>query len=164
MTTFTVNYTYAHTVSYVTTKMLLLLKEIIREIGLDPSSFAKDWDTNEMAIATWLASGHLRRVTLEVYSKDTGKLVTRWDMEVLYSTVGDGSLWVDTDAIHYNIVKAGVAPSGCNYDIILRTRPGRPAVDGWGPGALRSTEALTRYNIGATVGGNGLTSETAYWR
>jgi hypothetical protein len=164
MSTFTVNYTYAHTVSHVTTKMLLLLKDIIREIGLDPSSFVSDWGTNEKAVSTWLASGHLQRVTLEVYSRATAKLVTRWDMEVLYSTVGDGSLWVDTEAIRYNIVKAGVAPSGCSYDLTLRTSPGRPDVDGWGPGALRSTEGLTRYNIGATVGGNGLTSETAYWR
>jgi hypothetical protein len=34
---------YAYTVTYVASKMVLLLKEIIREIGLDPANFAGSW-------------------------------------------------------------------------------------------------------------------------
>lgn len=164
MSTFTVSYTYTHTVAHVTTKMLLLLKEVIREIGLDPSKFASNWTTNERAISAWLTSRHLERVTLEVYNERTGALVTRWDMDVVYSTVGDGSLWVDTAAIHYHIAKAGLAPSGCTYDIKLVNKPGRPDVPGWGPCEPRSTGGLRRYSVGSTVGGDGLVAETAYWR
>lgn len=164
MSTFTVNYTYAHTVSYVTTKMVLLVKEIIREIGLDPATLAGSWESTEKAVSTWLASRHLSRITLEVYSISSGALITRWDMDVLYCTVGDGSLWVDTAAIRYAIIKAGTVPSGCTYNLILTTKSGAPDVAGWGPGRLRSTSGLTRYNIGTSVGGNGVTSETAYWR
>jgi hypothetical protein len=155
---------YAYTVTYVTTKMLLMLKEIIREIGLDPSGFANDWTVYETAISTWLASRDLEHVTLEVYNPTTDALVTRWDIEVLYSSVGDGSLWVDTAAIRYQIVKAGLAPSSCRYEIKVRNKPGRRAVHGWGPCSLRSTEGFKRYGIGATVGGNGLTAQAAYWR
>lgn len=67
MSTSTFVISYAYTVTYVTTKMLLVLKEIIREIGLDPSSFTSDWDSYEEAISTWLSSRHLQQVTLEVY-------------------------------------------------------------------------------------------------
>jgi hypothetical protein len=144
--------------------MLLLLKEIIREIGLNPTAFVSDWSTYERAVYAWLVSGHLNTVTLEVFNTQTGKLVTRWDLDVVYSTVGDGSLWVDTDSIRYHIAKAGVAPSGCSYDITLRTSPGRPEVAGWGPGGLRPTDGLRRYTIGATLGGDGLAAETSYWR
>jgi hypothetical protein len=163
MSTFTVAITYTHTVTYVTTKMLLLLKDIIREIGLDPANFADDWDSNERAISSWLASRHLQRVTLEVYNPRTGALVTRWDMDVVYATVGDGCLWVDTAAVRYAIAKAGLVPSSCLYEIKLRNATGRPDVDGWGPCELRSTDGFKRYAIGAMVGGNGLSAQTAYW-
>lgn len=164
MSTITVGYTYAHTVTHVTTKMLLLLKDIIREIGLDPAAFVQEWASYERAVSAWLVSRHLTCVTLEVHRASTGGLVCRWDLDVLYATVGDGSLWVDTDAIRYHIAKAGVPPSGCKYDLILTTAPGRPDVDGWGPAGFRSTEGLRRYSVGATVGGDGLAAEAAYWR
>lgn len=154
---------YAHTVTYVTTKMLLTLKEIIREIGLDPSSFTAHWGTYENGISTWLSSRDLERVTLEVYHPTTNALVTRWDMDVSYSTVGDGVLWVDTAAIRYAIVKAGAAPGLCLYEILLKCRPGHPAVSGWSTQSFRSTDGFKRYAVGATVGGNGITAQTAYW-
>jgi Bacterial HORMA domain 2 len=163
MNTFTVGITYAHTVTHVTAKMLLTLKEIIREIGLDPSKFTDDWATNEHAISTWLSSRDLERVTLEVYDPTTGKSATRWDMDVVYATVGEGSLFVDTVAVRYAIAKAGLVPSSCRYDVLLKTKPGRPDVYGWGPREYRSMEGFKRYSIGATLGGNGLSAQTAYW-
>lgn len=159
--TFVISYTY--TVTYVTTKVLQMLKEIIREIGLDPAKFADDWTSYEEAIATWLATRHLERITLEVYDPRTDKLVTRWDIDVVYASVGDSSLWVDTAAIRYAIAKAGLAPSSCNYEIKVRNKPGRQPVDGWIPCNFRSTDGFRRYTVGATVGGNGLAAQTAYW-
>jgi hypothetical protein len=163
MSTSTFVISYAYTVTYVTTKMLLLLKEIIREIGLDPSNFVNDWDSNERAVSTWLASRHLERVTLEVYDPGNDALVTRWDIDVLYASVGDGSLWVDTAAIRYAILKAGLVPSACRYDIKVKNKQGRPDVQGWGPCDFRSTDGFKRHTLGATVGGNGLSAQPAYW-
>ena len=163
MSTFTVSITYTHTVTHVTTKMLLTLKEIIREIGLDPARFTDSWDTYERAISAWLSSRHLQRVSLEVYDPRTNVLVTRWDLDVVYATVGDGSLWVDTAAIRYSIAKAGLVASTCKYDLILTTAAGRPDVAGWGPCDFRSTDGFKRYSVGATIGGNGLAAQAAYW-
>ena len=155
MSTSTFVISYAYTVTYVTAKLLLTLKEIIREIGLDPS---------KLAISTWLRNRELERVTLEVYDPRTSELVTRWDIEIQYASVGDGSsLWVDTAAIRYTIIKHGLVPSACLYDIKVKNRPGYTAVNGWGPCDFRSTEGFKRYAIGATVGGNGLSAQTAYW-
>ncbi len=163
MSTSTFSISYTFTVTYVTTKMLLTLKEIIREIGLDPSKLSEEWGVYERGISTWLSSRHLERVSLEIYKPRTGELVTRWDIDVIYGTVGDGTLWVDTAAIRYAIAKAGAIPSTCDYDIKLQTGIGRPAVDGWSSGSFRSTDGLKRYALGATIGGNGLAAQTAYW-
>ena len=59
-------------------------------------------------------------------------MVGRWDIEIMYGYVGDGSLWVDTDAIKYSIRKAGLAPSGCDYQSCRhQLKPNAPPVDGW---------------------------------
>jgi hypothetical protein len=160
-TTFSVS--YAHTVTYVTTKMLLMLKEIIREIGLSPERFTSNWSLYERALSVWLTSRDLRGVTLEVYDPKTNGLVTRWDMAVVYASVGDGALWVDTSAVRYAIAKAGLVPFSCSYDVILTHAIDARPVLGWGEGFCRSTDGFKRYSIGATVGGNGLSAETAYW-
>jgi hypothetical protein len=164
MSTSTFIISYAYTITYVTAKLLLTLKEIIREIGLDPSKLANDWQSYENAISTWLRNRELERITLEVYNPTTGEFVTRWDLEIQYASVGeDSSLWVDTAAVRYAIVKHGLVPSTCRYDIKVKNRPGYAAVDGWGPCEFRSTEGFKRYTIGATLGGNGLSAQTAYW-
>src|ERR1700733_10218804 len=108
-TTFVIS--YAYTVTYLTTKMLHLLSNIIRDIGLDPSKFANDWGTYEDGISTWLTYRQLERVTLEVYNPQTSGLITRWDIDVVYTSIGEGTLWVDAAAVRYAIAKAALAPS-----------------------------------------------------
>ena len=163
MSTSTFSVSYAHTVNYVTTKMMLILMEIIREIGLDPSNFVNSWESHDEALRTWLASRHLRGVKLEIYDPRTNALVTRWDIDVLYDTIGDGELWVDTAAVRYAIKKAGLVPSSCRYKIVLSHAPNPVPVRGWEPCQLRSTVGFRRYAVGATIGGQGLAAQTAYW-
>jgi hypothetical protein len=62
-----------------------------------------------------------------------------------------------------SIAKAGLAPSSCLYDIKLNMLPGKPYVAGWQDCTFRSTDGFNRYAVGATIGGNGLSTETAYW-
>jgi hypothetical protein len=100
---------------------------------------------------------------LEVYNPSTDALVTRWDLDVVYDTVGGGSLWVDTDAVRYAIRKAGLVPSTCSYALKLMNSAGRPDVAGWAACKFRSTDALKRFSAGATIGGHGITTQTAYW-
>jgi hypothetical protein len=163
MSTSTFVISYAYTVTYVTAKLLHILSNIIRDIGLDPSKFTKDWPTYENGISTWLADRHLERVTLEVYHPRTNDLVTRWDIEVVYSSVGDGSLWVDAAAVRYAIAKAGLVPSSCLYEIKVKNNPVARTVRDWTGCDFRSTEGFRRYAVGATVGGNGLSAQTSYW-
>lgn len=163
MSTYAFVDTYVYTVTYVTDKLLLSVKEIIRESGLNPAKMSRSWALLERGVSAWIKSKHLDKVLLEIFNPKTGLLVCRWDLEVIYGYGGDGSLWVDTEAIKYHIRKAGMIPASCDYEIIVTTKPNAPAVEGWSSCNLRSTDGFSRYSIGTTIGGSGLGAAIAYW-
>lgn len=164
MSTHVVVNTYTHSVTYVTDKMMMSLKDIIRQSGLSPEKFVSDWKTLHRGISTWLDSRDLERVILEVFNPKTDKLIGRWDFDIVYGYTGGGDMWVDTDDIKYHIRKAGQWPSACDYRVVLTTKPGRPSVHGWSAATLRSTDGFVRQSLGTTIDGSGLKSGTAYWR
>ena len=150
--TTTITYNSTHTVSYVTDKILYLLKEIIREIGLDPGKLMDNWASLERGVSAWLRSQHLEKVRLEISDSKTGALVSPWDLEVIYgymaAMVRSGLTRLPSGI--NNIQKAGVVPSQCVYRFIVFTLPGRPAVAGWGPCEPLSLEGFKRYSLGPT--------------
>src|ERR1035437_5088854 len=101
--TYALTYNTTHTVSFVTSKMLMLLKDIIREVGLDPGKLTDDWSLLEQAISAWLKSQHLKQVTLEIYNPNTNALVSRWDLDVVYGYGSDEPFWADTESIRERI-------------------------------------------------------------
>lgn len=157
-------YSYTHSVTYVADNILKSFKDIIRLSGLDPTNLVDSWESKMRGLKTWLASGHLEKVVLEVFDRKTDALVGRWDIDVVYGGSGDGSFWTDTDQIKYHIRKAGLWPSEASYRLLLQNKPGRPDVDGWGPAEYRSTEGFARHSLGSTIEHNGLGGSAAYWR
>ncbi|MGE4593360.1 HORMA domain containing protein [Alcaligenes sp.] len=158
-------YSYTHSVTYVTDNILKSLKDIILFSGLDPEHFVDSWASNTRAIKTWLGTGDLRRVVLEIYDPFTDKLIIRWDIDIVYGwSEGDGSFWTDTEQLKYAIKKAGLLPWQAKYKVMLDTRPGRPDVEGWGNGSYRSTEDMVKQSLGSTVEHSGLAGQAGYWR
>lgn len=158
-------YSYTHSVTYVAENILKSLKDIIRLSGLDPAEFVGDWESNMLAINTWLQSGDLECVKLDVYNPKTGQLLFQWNIQISYTwTGGDGSFWTDTEALKYAIRKAGLAPSEAKYELRTKTKPGRPDVVGWSKVAARSTEGMVRQSLGTTVEHSGLSGSTSYLR
>lgn len=158
-------YSYTHSITYVADNILKSFKDIIRLTGLDPTIFANDWDSNLRAMRTWMESGHLERVILEIFHPTTDALITRWDIDIAYNWVGgDGSFWTDTDQLKYHIKKAGVAPESAKYRLLLTTKLGAPQVQGWGDVPLRSTAGMVKQSLGTTIEHSGLGAGTTYWR
>ena len=111
MTSVAVN-TYTHSVTYVADNILKSMKDIIRLSGLDPTNLVEGWPSNMRALQTWLHSGHLETVVLEIFDPKTNALAGRWDIDVIYTTgLGDGGFWTDTEQIKYHVRKAGLAPN-----------------------------------------------------
>lgn len=164
MTSSVTVYTYAHSVTYVTEKLLNSIKQIIRDIGLDPGKFSDDWASYESGVKTWLETKHLKEAVLEI-TNTSGSLVTRCDFTIDYSYVtGEGSMWVDSDAIRHSILKLGVIPSTCGYRVIIRLNPGAPHVTGWSDCELLSTTGFVKQNLGTAIGTNSIGAQAGYWR
>ena len=70
MTSVSVN-TYTHSVVYVADNILKSMKDIIRLSGLDPTALVEDWQTNMRGVQSWLASGDLEAVVLEIFDPRT---------------------------------------------------------------------------------------------
>ena len=158
-------YSYTHSVTYVADNVLKSLKDIIRLSGMDPTKLTNEWESTHRAIRTWLDSEHLEKVVLEVYNPADGALVLRWDIDIVYQwSSSDGVFYTDTDQLRYHIRKAGVAPAAARYDILLKNKPGRPDVAGWGTGSFRPTDGLVRQSLGSTIEHSGLGASAAYWR
>jgi len=156
--------TYTHSVTYVTDQMLRSLRYIITWVGLDPNKFVSSWNLYEIAVKTWLESQHLKTVVLEVIDPK-GELVTRCDFSIDYTYGnGEGSMWVDTDALKHSIAKFGTIPSRCSYSITLLVKSGEPAVLGWGDGSLLSTNGFVKQSLGTTIGTHEIGAQAAYWR
>jgi hypothetical protein len=157
-------YSYTHSVTYVADNILKSFKDIIRLSGLDPSNLVESWESKMLALKTWLQTGDLVGVVLEVFDPKTDKLIGRWDIDVVYGSSGDGNFWTDTDQIKYHIQKAGLWPSQASYRLLLETKPGRVDVPGWTTTTYRTTDGFVRHSLGATIEHNGLGGQAAYWR
>jgi hypothetical protein len=163
-TTVVVN-TYTHTATYVASKLLLSIKEIVRESGLDPAKLSDQWVVLERGVSTWLESRHLRAPkTGNLGPLDGAARHPVGSRTSSMATPGMVSLWTDTAALRYSIVKAGAIPARCNYRVIANDgrRAGR-LYRGWADTTLRSTEGFTRYTVGSTIGGNGIGAGVSYW-
>ena len=164
MTSVAVN-TYAYSVTYVADNILKSMKDIIRLSGLDPTNLVESWASKMLAIQTWLHSGHLETVVLEIFDPRTGALVGRWDIDVIFTTgLGDGGFWTDTEQIKYHVRKAGLGPGEAKYRLLLQNKPGYTPVVGWGPTQYRSTKGFVRHSLGSTIEHYGLGASAAYWR
>ena len=160
----TVN-TYTHSVTYVTDQMLRSLRLIIYWIGLDLNKIIEDWEVLERAIKTWLLSRDLEAVALEVFHPTSKELITRCDFNIDYGYGnGDGSMWVDTDAVRFAIIKFGSIPTNCQYRLITRTKAGRPDVPGMSSTTFLSTTGFVRQSLGTTIGTHAIGAQAEYWR
>jgi hypothetical protein len=160
--------THTHTTTHVATNMLRSIKQIIRESGLNTNKIMNQWAVLESGVATWLGTGHLQSLVLEVYdpSKPAGlDLVGRFDFTIdyHYSGEGDGELWLDPDTVAYTVRKNGSYPSLCDYRLVADTAPGHPDVAGWSTTTLRSTVGFTRHSVGTAVGGGSLGATLSYY-
>lgn len=163
-TTVAVN-TYTHTATYIASKMMLTLKEIVRESGLDPGFLSNSWKPLEEGVAVWIRSRHLQGIMLEVYRLNNEELSARWDLEVSYATSNgtDGSFYTDTELIRKSIAKVGLKPANCGYRFLVSTADGAPVLAGWTTRALLSTDNFVRYSVGSQIGAPGASVETSYW-
>lgn len=168
MTSVSVN-TYAYSCVHVASNLLIGIKQLVRLSGLSTAALLGNWDVLENGCATWLESGHLRKLVLEVYDPALpagGDLVGRFDFTIDYGyySDGEGELWMDPDTVAWTVRKNGSYPGSCLYRVVADNDLGRPDVDGWSHTEFRSTTGFVRQVSGTATGGGSLGAELAYYR
>lgn len=159
--------TGVYSATHVATNMLRGLKQIIAGCGLNTSKIMGEWAVLEDGVSTWVDSGHLEKLVLEVWdAKNPDKLIGRFDFTIDYSYYGggDGDLWLDPDTVGWAIKKNGSYPSACEYRIVASTSTGAPSVEGWSSTTLRSTSGMREHSIGTALGGGSMGAGLSYWK
>lgn len=157
-----------HATTHVAANILGSLRHIIKGCGLSTVKMLDQWEVLERGIATWLGTGDLEALVLEVYDPadrlDDRRGRFDFTIDYAYYRDGDGDLWLDPETVRRVILKNGSYPSACEYRFIATTRPGRPDVDGWSCTSLRSTEGFERHTVGTAIGGGSLGASVSYYR
>ena len=162
MTTVSVN-THTYSAAHVADNILKSLKDIVRLSDLDPGMLADNWNTYMRATETWLDTGHLEKIAIEVFNPSNNALIVRWSINIVYGWSGNGNFWSDTEQLKYHIQKTGQLDSSVTaYRIVLTTKSGRPNVDGWEITNLRGKDGFVRHGLGSTINHNGPHENPAY--
>jgi len=163
--TFAFTYTRTHTATYVSDHMRNVLRDIIRSVGLDPSALIDDWETIGCGIRTWLRSGHLENIILEIYRIGQSIPDGRMDFPIHYGGSGvDDDLWVDRTHLQRTLAKIDKVPANCRYRVVLEARPGYPAVEGFCDAQLMTTNGLIRRGAGTLVATPDVVAQLSYWK
>lgn len=161
----TTAYTRSHTSTFASDNMRNVLRDIIRDHGLDPTALMDSFErVLGRAIRTWMETGHLQKITIEFYRPGTGKLDTRWDFPIRYDGNGSDDMWVDWDHLHSSMAKAQPPSRDCRYEVILSTKPGRPDVDGMASCQFRPTDGLVARETGTVIATPDIMASATYWR
>lgn len=159
-------YSYAHSMTYLSDKMRSVLRLLIRASGLDPSQMLNAWSRLEAGISTWLQSGHLRAIVVEFYEPDNpGVASARWDFEVKYQGSGvEDDMWVDEAYLRRQFAKARQPTSRCTYRIVLSVGPDAPPVDGFENCEYLSLGEMVGRSIGTAIATPHLGAWPRYFR
>lgn len=151
MTT-TTAYARSHTAAYVSDKLRVLMKRLVRFYDLDPQKLADAWGSwIERAARAWLESGHLVSLVVEFHRPGEATLLGRWDFPIRYDGNGDAELWVDDEFFEQTVPKVAAPPANSTYRILLVTAPGRPPVAGVGDAEFLSTVGFTAREAGTVI-------------
>ena len=155
--------TFTYTAGYLAANLGRSLNDIIKGIGLNPGEL--DHETIERGLKVWIQSEHLEAVHLEIFSRATDRLVGRFsfDLDYGYSSGDTGNFWLETDQVKFAIQKHGLIPSGCSFQVVTTTKPGRPDVEGWSTTTLRSIDGMTRNAVGTAIGAGSAAAGLAYY-
>jgi len=159
--------THTHNITYVTDGLKSSLLQIVNLIGLDRTNLLTTWESTETAIKTWLSSGHLTKVILEIYEPTNDTVAAfRVDMEIDYDSdlyFGDLGRWKNKEAIACAMAKFLFAGKTLRYRVLLSTKSGEPHVAGWSSTPLKSIANLKQSHFGATIGSASLNVNTSVW-
>lgn len=157
--------TRTHSLLFMGESLRGALRDVIRELGLDPTSLVQEWESwIGRGIKIWLESGHLIDVKVEFFKPGGTAIVTRWDFSVEYMSLGsDNDMWIDRAYLRQLIAKCPRPSADCTYRMLLGFKDGAPPVDGITSVALKSTGSLVARPAGTVIATGHVVATAKYW-
>jgi hypothetical protein len=163
--TYTLTFNRTHTATFSADAMRNVLRDLLLGLGLDPLALITGWSLNGQAARTWLQSGHLRELVLEVYAPGSSKAMARIDIPIRYDGSGvDDDMWVDREHVRRTTAQIGKLPAYYRYDVVFCLAPNAPPVAGMGNATLRDIVGLTPRSAGTVIATPDIVGGLRYWR
>ena len=150
----TPTYTHTHTATHLADVILGSVADILATLGIDATRVFADWDTNQRAIAAWIAEGSLASVALECHQAN-GTVSPVFEFPVSYVGTGEGDrkFTADRAALARYLAKLQKVPSGTVHRIFCTYNGSHSNQAGWGPGARASLSGMRSYGFGTLAAG-----------
>ena len=147
-------YTRTHTATHLADVILGSIADILGTLGIDPTRFFADWETDQHAILNWIYEGSLKCVVLECHQPN-GITSPIFEFPVSYTTTGDGDRRFTTDraALARYLAKLELVPHGTTYHLICSFNGLHSPQNGWGPGTRASLSGMRSYSFGTLATG-----------
>jgi hypothetical protein len=141
--------TRVHTALHLTEVILGAIGDILADLGIVTSGFARDWDMNERAIKAWIAEGSLDQVILEC-NQPSGTVEPVIEFPVAYTTVGTGDAEFTASRARLARFRAKLdrVPAGTTHRLFCAFTGPRSPQPGWSPGTRAGTDGLRGITFG----------------
>ena len=162
----TLVYTRTESVIYVADNMRNVLRNVVRDNRLDPTKLMDLWQGPiGRGVQTWLQSGHLTCITIELFEIGSNRALARWDFPINYDGSGiDDDMWSDWDHLSRTLAKADPPPANCTYEIVLSVLPGADHVNGLRNVDFRSVDGLVGRDTGTVIATPHIRASIKYWK
>jgi hypothetical protein len=152
--TSTVNFTRAHTATYLADAVLGSISEILGHLGIPLSNGSWDFARDARAMAAWIKEESLNDVILECHRPD-GTVLPVFEFPVRYTTnvIADAVFTTDTASLAKYRSKIAIVPAGTRFNLFCTYRGFHSAQPGWSPGTRASTAGLRSSTFGTLASG-----------
>jgi hypothetical protein len=172
--------TFEETYTYAMNKSIQIMLNYINNRGLDATKFSQMRDQLEDGLWVWITGRYIREFMIEVYDKETGDLVERFDLRYEITDPEDISdkekqAMQEKKFEDYNeeIMEAlsnhDAPPDGVTYRILVSTGPNSagqepPEVDGWGKSAPKDASHLDKAEAGDAIDAGPVEGTYEFWK
>lgn len=162
--TSTSTYTQVQTATHLADVIMGSIADILASLSIDTTRLFADWETDQRAIAAWIAEGSLSVVALECHQPN-GTVNPVLEFPVAYTGTGEGDrkFTADRAALAVYLAKLKRVPIGTRYHLVCSFSRAASDQPGWGAGSRASTAGMQSYAFGTLAAGPHASASLRYY-
>ncbi len=154
-------------VTYVSNQILNCFIRTVDKRGLSLDYMNQHKDTISSGLFTWVGTGTLEKIILEIYDSDKDVVLERFDMCFEYSaavpSTSDSIFETNLEKLEDFLGKLPSLPSDASYRVVAVLSKDAPQAPGWSPTSLRSADHLRNQKLGGLIKADYIGVAMEYW-